>query len=94
MKATFIAESATAKKRGIFSFFKKNKARTIRLVEYWGVFYAFGEDADVLGHYFKTESSDWFESRNAGVKAERLYWIISCLTDKGFRLEIVASVPD
>ena len=94
MKATFFAESATAKKRGIFSFFKKNKARTIRLVEYWGVFYAFGEDADILGHYFNTESCDRFESRNAGVAAERLYWIISCMTNKGYRMEIVARVPD
>ena len=94
MKATFFAESATAKKRGILSFFKKDKARTNRLVEYWGVFYAFGEDVDILSKYFKTESSDWFESRNAGVKAEKLYWVISCLTDMGYRLAVVARVPD
>ena len=94
MKATFFAESATAKKRGILSFFKKDKARTIRLVEYWGVFYAFGEDAKLLKRKFRFEKSFEFDNFSICIPQEKFSEVISYLALNGFRVAVKTRVPD
>ena len=94
MKAMYFVQPAEDKKKGLFDYFKKNKVRTIHLVQYGNKYFAFGEDADILSKYFRTTSWNRIESRNAGVQAKKLHWVISCLTGMGYRLAIVARVPD
>ena len=94
MKATFFAESATAKKRGILSFFKKDKVRTVLISQFGFSYYAFDEDAKLLKRKFRFEKSFEFDNFSICIPQEKFSEVISYLALNGFRVAVKTRVPD
>ncbi len=48
MKAVYFVQPVENKKRSIFSFFRKDKVRTVLISQFGFSYYAFDEDAKLL----------------------------------------------
>ena len=94
MKAVYFVQPVENKKKGFFSFFRKDKVRTVLISQFGFSYYAFDEDAKLLMKKFRLERGYEFDNFSICIPQERFSEVISYLAMNGFRIAVKTRVPD
>ena len=88
MKAVYFVQPVENKKKGFFSFFRKDNVRTVLLSQFGFSYYAYDEDAKLLKSKFRFENSYEFDNISIKFPEEKLGEVITFLAVRGFRVAV------